>query len=237
MNTGIIYNIMVCFMAGGSGLLVAFNLFKIRKEKRIFWSKGLDYFLLLFGMLWILVGVRNIFFLAGYQEIDSAMWGYVVGPLTYLHILPLFYFYSWSFFRRKNEHRILFYSFFSVTTALAIIFLFINGFELSEMTRWGTKYDANAITHNIFTYGIFIPSIFFVSYEIRRRIITWRATNSFYEKQLLAFNIGILLYAIVAVFDGLALAKGATLLLVRVGIMISALIIYYFATEDVEDYE
>jgi len=224
-------------MAGGSGLLVAFNLFKIRKEKRVFWSKGLDYFLLLFGMLWILVGVRNIFFLAGYQEMDKIMWGLVVGPLTYFHILPLFYFYGWSFFRRKNIYRFLFYALFSIITALAIIILFINGFELAEMTRWGTKYDANPITHNIFTYGIFIPALLCVSYEIRRRIHTWRATNSFYEKQLLAFNIGILLYAVVAVFDGLAIAKGATLLLVRVGIMVSALIIYYFATEEVEDYE
>ncbi len=230
MYIGTLYNVLVCFIAGLSGILVFFKLQALREEEEQRYSRGLDYFLLSFGVLWILVGVRNFFFWAGYGALDTLIWKWIVGPLTYLHLLPLFYFYGWSFFDRHRALYVLFVGTFTVITFFTVGVFFAYGFELSEMTYWGTKYDANPLTHSIFTYGIFIPALFCVFFDVLRRFKAWKEKKFFANKRLFAFNIGLLIYALVAVFDGLAIARGETLLLVRIGIMVSALIIYFFAT-------
>ncbi len=231
MYTSMLYNIFVCFVAGFSGLFVFTRIISIRKEKEVNYSRGVDYFLLSFGILWTLVGIRILFVWLDYPELDRAMWHYIVGPLTYIHILPLFFFYGSLFFIKK-KYRILFSSFFSVVTLFAVGALFLYGFELAEMTYWGTKYNANDITHKIFTYGMFIPALFCVFTEFFRRAKIYRNERRFDDRQLLGINTALLIYALVAVFDGLAIASGWTLLLVRIGIMVSALIIYFYITEE-----
>ncbi len=226
-----LYNIFVCFVAGFSGLVVFAKIINVRKEKSVPYSRGVDYFLLSFGILWILVGIRILFVWLGYPNLDRAMWHYIVGPLTYIHILPLFYFYGFLFFK-KNQHRIAFTGVFSFFTILAVAALFIYGFELAETTHWGTKYNANDLTHKIFIYGMFVPSLLCIFVEMFRRIKIYKKEKMFDDKQLLGINSALLIYALVAVFDGLAIASGWTLLLVRIGIMVSALVIYFFITEE-----
>jgi len=226
-----LYNVFVCFVAGFSGLLVYKKILEVRGEKIRGYNRGIDYFLLSFGILWSLVGIRILLVWLGYPHLDRMMWHFIVGPLTYFHILPLFYFYG-SLFFKKNIYRIIFVSIFGITTFLAVLALFVYGFELAETTYWGTKYDANEITHAIFTYGIFIPALLCIFFEFFNRIKIWKKEKRFIDKQLLGINTALLIYALVAVFDGLAIAGGWMLLLVRIGIMISALVIYFFITEE-----
>lgn len=226
-----LYNIFVCLVAGFSGIFVFIKINSIRKEREVFYSRGVDYFLLSFGVLWILVATRILFVWLGYPHLDKLMWHYVVGPLTYIHILPLFYFYG-SLFFNKAHYRSIFGGLFSIVTLFAVISLFIFGFELAEITYWGTKYNANDLTHKIFTFGMFVPALICVIFELCRRFIIYRRGSKFSDKQLLGINVALLIYALVAVFDGLAIASGWNLLLVRIGIMVSALIIYFFITEE-----
>ncbi len=231
MYTSMLYNIFVCLVAGFSGIVVFAKIINVRKEKSVGYGRGVDYFLLSFGILWILVATRIFFVWLGYPDLDWAMWRYVVGPLTYIHILPLFYFYGSLFFNKK-QYRIIFSSIFSIITLFAVAALFMHGFELAETTYWGTKYNANELTHQIFTYGMFVPALICVVTELLRRALIYRKGKKFSDKQLLGINSALLIYALVAVFDGLAIASGWTLLLVRIGIMVSALIIYFFITEE-----
>ncbi len=234
MHISMLYNVFVCFVAGFSGLLVFKKVLEMRYKSEQGYNKGIDYFLLSFGILWILVGVRIFLVWLGYPHLDRAVWHFVVGPLTYFHILPLFYYFGFLFFQ-KDTYRIAFVSIFGFITLFAVLALFLYGFELAETTYWGTKYDANEVTHRIFTFGIFVPALFCIFFEFFRRFKAWKKDKKFIDKQLLGINAALLIYALVAVFDGLAIASGWTLLLVRVGIMVSALIIYFFITE--EDYE
>ncbi len=237
MDIGVLYNVVVCFFAGGSGVFVFWKINSLRSKKKVLWNKNLDYFLLFFGLLWLSVGLRNLFFWLGFPELDMLSWKWFVGPLTYLHILPLFYFYGNLFFYKKKNKESLFSGIFTLVSFAVVTSLFIYGFDLAEVNRWGTKYDANMLTHAVFVYGIFIPAIICILADLVRKFNGWRKKGNFYYKQFLAINVGFLTYAMVAVFDGLALAKGVTLLLVRIGIMVSAMIIYYFVTEEPEEDE
>lgn len=230
MHIGILYNTFVCQIAGLVSLVVFFQLRKLRKAKKAFYGKGLDYFLLSFGILWILVGLRVFFVWLSRRDLEMFLWNYFTGPLTYLHILPLAFYFGWSFFDKKII-RVFFEVFFSLTILLSVFTLIKYGSLAGELTFWGTKPIANQVTHKIFVYGVFLPIFFSILIEFIRRLLKWRASLNIIEKRLFGISFGLLIYALIGILDGLAIVKGVSLLLVRIGIMVSVLVIYFFATE------
>lgn len=230
MYVGMLYNTFVCCVTGLSALVVFWQIRKIRKIKKREYNQGLDYFLLLLGLLWVLVGIRIFFVWLGQSDLEMFMWDWITGPLTYIHIAPIFFYFGWAFFKNKKV-RFLFEGFFISMILLTVLSLFLYGSTPGEVTPWGTKPIANIITHKIFTYAIFLPALICIIGDLFKRLRNWKRTRNPIEQQLFGFDFGFLIYALIAVFDGLAIAKGWTLLLVRIGIMISPLVIYLFAAE------
>lgn len=162
------------------------------------------------------------------------IWNWFTGPMTYIHIIPGVFYFGWSLFKRKT-YRHLF-----ITSILCGIFLsvytfFKYGSIPGILTYWGTKPVANELTQKVFICSVFFPVLLAIFTDFFRRLKNWIKTKSAVEKQLFGFGLAFLIYASTAIFDALAIARGWTLLLIRIGIMLSALIFYLSATIETED--
>lgn len=235
MHTGMLYNTFVCFVVGVGALIVFWQLRKVKKrKKKRGYSEGIDYFLLLYGLLWIFVGVRILFAWLGRPDLDMFVWRWFSGPMTYIHLVPLSYYFTHLFFKKRR----LVIGFDIVIALIAIVVLFTffrYGSTAGEMTYWGTDPTPNDLTNKLFTYLQFLPVLLCVVADLIRRLRNWRRTGSPTERQLFGINLGLLIYAFAGIFDGLGLAQNWTLLLVRIGIMVSALVIYLSATSVQEE--
>ncbi len=235
MHTGVLFNVLVCFISGLIGFLIYRKIQQLRNRNKISFNKGLDYFLLFFGILWFFAGLRSLLFWLGYDFMAEFVWQWIVGPLTYIHAVPIFYFYGSIFFKNSNKLYLAFVGFFTLMTIITVLSFFVYGFNPVETSYWGSKYNANSITDSLFSYGIFLPAFLCLLYESIKRINIHKKSNDFYDKQLIGINLGIFIYMTIAIFDGLALAKDWLLLFVRIIIMVSALTIYFFVTEQKDD--
>lgn len=230
MSIGVLYNTFVCFISGFFSLLVFARLRALRKEKEKEYSKGLDYFPLLLGLLWFFVGLRTFFVWLNVLEIDDFIFRWFTGPLTYIHLIPLFYYFGWSFFSQRKTYRLVFEWAFSILVFLTLFGFFKFGFTQGEVGYAGTDPTPNDFSNNIFTYGIFFPIFICIIIEFVRRFRKWRKTKDKTERQLFGFSTGFLVYALMGIFDALGIAQGWFILLVRIGIMIAPLIFYLSAT-------
>ena len=229
MDTGILYNTFICFFIGIISLIVFFLLQENRKERKVEYSEGLDYFSLFLGLLWLFVGLRTLFVWLNLLSLDVLTFQWISGPLTYLHLTPLFFYFGWSFFQ-GTKWRSLFNGFFSVIILLVVFTFFMSGFEVGEVTYWGTDHTPNPLTNKLFSYFLFAPIFILMIVEFIRRLRNWMRSKDFKERQLLWFTVGFLIYAITGILDALGAVRGWLILLVRIGIMLAPLIFYLSAT-------
>lgn len=229
-NIGTIYNIFVCFVIGITGTAVFYLLQKRRKKGGLDYNQGLDYFSLLLGTVWGLVGIRFVLIYIGKHELALSLFKWIIGPLAYLHLLPLFYYFSWSFFKDKKNAQLIFNTFFTVIAALVVISLFVYGFEEPEIDYWGSKIKANDFTTGLFGVVVFMPGLFIILIELVRRYRRWKKSKSLAEKKLFIFSLGFLVYALTGLFEVIFYQRGWQVLLVRIGIMIAPFVFYFSAT-------
>ncbi len=228
-NVGILYNAFVCFVIGVTSTGVFYLIFRKRREKELSYSRGLDYFCLSLGLIWILIGVRALFTWFGLETANIFIYKWFIGPLTYLHLIPAFFYLSWSFFGNDRIKNILFKGFFIGVALTAIYAFYRYGFSPTELTYWGNNIVPNKTANNIFNIGIFLPGLAFILAEIARRYRSFRKTGISLEKQLLGFGIGFLIYAVVGIFEALIFTQGWKILLVRT-LMMLAPITFYFSS-------
>lgn len=234
MNVGILYNTFVCLVIGITSLAVFFLLQENRKKRAKQYSQGLDYFSLLLGLLWFFVGLRNFFAWLNLLDLDVFVFRWFSGPLTYLHLIPLFYYFGWSFIKNKKA-RFLFNTLSTFVVLIVVSTFFIYGFSSGKMTFWGTDPEPNSLTNKLFIFCLFLPVFLLMIIEFIRRLRNWRRTKDPVERQLFGFNLGLLIYAIIGIFDALGVVEGWLVLLVRIGIMFAPLTFYFFASLGFEE--
>ncbi len=226
---GILYNAFVCGVAGFTGLVVFQILYKIRKEKKVKYSRGLDCFTLLLGLIWIFVGIRNLFTYLNLSTVEIFIYKWLIGPLTYLHLIPAFYYIGWSFFKNKKM-RFFFNGFFTFMALLAVFAHFKYGFSKPETTYWGNNIVPNELSRKLLTYTLFMPAFICIIIEFVRRFKKWREVKGVIERQLFGFILGFLIYAITGVVDALGAVVGWLMLLARIGTMLVPLTFYLFVS-------
>jgi len=234
MEIGILYNIFVCLITGLVSFIVFFALRKKRKQKNLAYSEGLDYFCLLLGLVWLSVAARFLLSWLGYNSLSTLVFKWVIGPLGYLHLIPGFYYLSWSFFGDKNGRRLLFNVIFTLAALVAVFTLFKHGFKEAEATYWGSKIEINSKATSIFVFGIFLPGFLLIMVEFVRRLVQWRKSENHNSKQMFGFSLGFLIYGLTGVFERAIWTQGWQMLLVRIGIMMSPLILYFSTTLEEE---
>ncbi len=227
-NIGVLYNVLVCFITSMTSLTVFFLLKKRRKEKEVKYSQGIDYFCLSLGLLWFFVSLRSFFVWFGYLGLDSQVFQWFSGPLTYLHLLPVFHYFGWNFFKGKKAHP-FFIGAFYIMTALTLFAFFSGEIIIGETTYWGREIEPNALANKVFSYGIFVPAFVCVLADFFRRIGRWKKANFLSEKQLFGFSFGLLVYCLTGIFDATGLAQGWVMLLLRIGTMLVPLTFYLSA--------
>ncbi len=226
MSTGVIYNTFLCFI---TFILSIMAFYKVRKTRRKGggkeYSEFLDYFLLLLGILWGFVTITfNVF-----------IFKWFTGPLIYIHLLPAFYYFGWSFFSKKKRIHILFNTFFTLMVFLTVLTFFIYGFVPEGMGYWGGQYKINNLTNNIFMYWVFIPAFVCIIIDFFRRFKNWNRTKSPSERELLGFDFGFLIYGLAGILDSLGVLHDWFILLSRIGTMMAPMIFYLSATWELED--
>jgi len=230
MNIGMLYNIFVCLVTALISFGVFFQLRRMRKEKEPGYSQALEYFVFALGALWFFVGMRTFFAWKGSFEMDELIFQWISGPLTYLHLVPLFFYFGWSFFEGKKKFRSAFSILFSMVVLYTVYMFFKYGFEYGEVTYWGTDPTPDPRTNRVFMIFLFFPAFVFIIIDAIRRFVKWRKTKDVYERQLFGFTIGFLIYAVSGVIDALGGAEGLFILVSRIGTMLSPLTFYIFAS-------
>ncbi|MBD3207848.1 MAG: hypothetical protein GF370_00110 [Candidatus Nealsonbacteria bacterium] len=226
VNTGMVYNSIVCFFTSIVSLISFYSIRKKRKEQKLSFPKSIDYFLFLFGIMWFSVGLRTFMAWLGYLSIDMIIFRWFSGTLTYLHMIPLFHYLGWSFFKDKKLVNKLFTGLTSVAIILATIALIVGGASQGEVTYWGTDPTANETAKKIFTFGTLLPLALSVVIEFIRRTKNWVKTRNENDKQFFGFGLAFLFYFLIGVFDALGGAQGWKLLMSRGGETLVPLIIY-----------
>ena len=229
MSTGVLYNVFLCFILGLTGIIVFWFLRKARRDQKSEYSAGLDYFSLLFGLMWISTGLGVFWAGNGQLGLEEISFKWFLGPMVYLHMLPALYYFSWSLFKKK-KWRYLFSVVMTCIVFLTTATLFLYGFNRSEITYWGSTSIPNQITNNLFTFGVFVPALACILTDFTKRLKAWRRTGDPVQRQLFGFSLGFLIYAVAGFFDALAFAQGWLMLLSRIGEMLTPLIFYFFAT-------
>lgn len=231
MSPGIIYNVVVCSISGLTGLTIFFLMRKARKEKGLKFPVFLDLFLLLLGMTWMSVGIR--FFVAGLGNLPLGIFIYkwFIGPLTYLHLLPAFYYFGWTFFKKRPKIRLFSNTVFTLIALIAIFTFFQKGFVVpQERTYWGVNIIPNDTTIKIFVFGLFTPAFLMILIELGRRLRNVLKTGEQREKRLFGFALGFFFYALAGIFEDLPFVQGWFILLTRIGVMLGPLTFYLAAT-------
>lgn len=226
VNTGMVYNSIVCFFTSIASLIVFYSLKKKREEKQLSFPASLDYFLFIFGIMWFSVGLRTFMAWLGYLDVDMFIFLWFSGTLTYLHMIPLFNYLGWSFFKDNQTINKLFTGITSVLIILATVALITGGASQGKVTYWGTDPTANETARKIFTFGTLIPLALSVITEFIRRTKKWIKTRNELNKQFFGFSLAFLIYFLIGIFDALGGAQGWKLLISRGGETIVPLIIY-----------
>ncbi|MBD3208039.1 MAG: hypothetical protein GF370_01110 [Candidatus Nealsonbacteria bacterium] len=232
METGIgaLYSTFVCLLVGMVSLAVFYSLRKKRKKKQLEYSVALDYFSLLLGLLWATIGIGTFLAWLGNPQYHTFLYKWIIGPLTYLHLLPALYYLTWSLFDKRRAVKKALNGLFTILALVALVSHFAFGFDRVGVTYWGTKHKINSTTQAIFTFGLFIPGFSFIAWEAIRRFRKMKESGSFKQKQLFGLSLGLLAYTIAGLFETMVFNHGWLILLGRVGIMIGPLIFYFFAT-------
>lgn len=230
VGTGALYSTFICLIVGVASIGIFFFLQNKRKKEEVRYSSALDYFSLLLGALWLFIGIGTLFSWLGSPQTHTLFYRWIIGPLTYIHILPAFYYLSWSFLKEKKTYRVLFNTAFTIIALVAIWTHFKIGFAPVGVTYWGTKHKINPTTQKIFTFGLFVPGFLFILADFFRRFKNWRKDSNERTKQLLGFSLGFLAYSIAGFFESIVFVHGWLILLGRIGIMVGPLIFYFFAT-------
>jgi len=230
MNIGILYNTFVCLITGLVGFMVFLSLSKKRKKKEEEISKGLDYFSLFSALLWFASGVGTFSNWINRPEIGRTIYKYFTGPLVYIHLVPAFNYFGWSFFKESKKTRQFFNSLFIVISAIAVVTLALYGFQQPEMSYWGANVVPNDLANNIFIFGLFLPGLVCIMVELGKRVRRWNQKNNLENKRRAGLALGYFLYALAGVFDALGSAQAWMTLVARSGVMVSFLIFYFFVT-------
>ncbi|MBD3208036.1 MAG: hypothetical protein GF370_01095 [Candidatus Nealsonbacteria bacterium] len=226
---GILYNTLVCFISFAASLAAFFVLRKKRKKKELGFPASLDQFLFWFGIMWFFIALRNFFAWQGRPDLDLLIFKWFAGPLTYLHIIPLFFYFGWSFFKDKRA-RLGFGYFFAVIILVATGALIAGGVVPGEMTYWGTDPAPNSLAGKIFQLGVILPFLACAAGETIKRLKKLKETGEVTDKKRFGFAVAFLIYFLIGVFDALGGATGWKLLLSRGGMTLVPLVIYIFAT-------
>jgi len=234
MYIGMLYSAFVSFIAGSSGIIVFFLLQRSRRKEKREYSQMLDYAILAFGLLWILSGLRILFLWFGRPDLNLFITIWFTIPMMYIHIALAFFYSSWALFKNKKI-RLVFNGFFIFVVLVALFVLFKYKPIAGEISYWGTKSIASSLSHSLYIYGMFLPTFILLVIEFFRRLKIWRKTKNLVDRQLLGIHGSIIVYALIAVFEGLSLSKNWTLLLTKIGIMICIFSVYLFATSDTKE--
>ncbi len=232
MYTGVLYNVFLCFFISFTSIVVFFNLRKIRKEKKVEYTEHLDYFSLFLGILWGIIGLRKTFTLFNLHYINIFLFRWISGPFNYIHLLPAFYYFGWSFFRNRKKIHLLFNVFFTFTIFLTVFAFLKYGIVEGELTYWGSHHNPNEKANKLFIFTVFLPAFICIIANFISTFKKWRKTDSPLDRQLFGFSVGFFIYAITGVIDSLGIFTGWLILLVRIGMMLAPIVFYLSATWD-----
>lgn len=224
---GILYSVFVCLTAGIVSLLVFHALVKKKREIKESYHLGLIYFCLMLGLLWISVGLGALFTYLGKVELRMIVHNILIGPLTYLHVLPIFYYFGWSFFPRNSKMKFLFDVVGTILVLTALFSHFKYGSERLELGYWGDNMVPHKITSQIFTFGVCLPAFLSIIVELIKRYRRWQKDKSLINKKLFGLSLGLLSYAVTGVLESQVFTEGWPLVMARVGVMIAPLILYF----------
>lgn len=235
MGIGVLYNAFVCLVIGITSLVVFFALRRKRKKKEVIYHEGIDYFSLFLGLVWLSVSARFFLLWFGYHQLSLFVFKWLIGPLSFFHLVPGFYYLGWSFFKNNRKIRLLFDGTFTLVALVALSFFFLYGFQESEPSYWGSKVKYDKLATNIFNFGFFVPGFLSIIIDMSRRFRGWKKTGSFKEKQLFGFSLAFFMYSVTGAFERMIFTEGWKMLLARIGIMTAPLILYFCATLEREE--
>lgn len=233
MNSpGILYSVFVCLTTGLTSVGVFYLLSQKKEEEKV--HPAISYFCLLLGLLWISVGLGALFTFLDRIDLRLAVHNFLIGPLTYLHVLPTFYYFGWSFFSKRKKVRLGFY-FISTILVLASLFShFIYEPERIELGYWGDNIVPHPITSNLFTFAVCLPAFVAIFIELIKRYREWQEEKTMINKRNFGFSLGFLAYAVTGVLESQVFTQGWPLLLARIGVMIAPLVFFFFSSLEEE---
>jgi len=231
-NLGILYAVFLGSFLAIGGFFLSYLFRKRKREENTYYHRSLRWFFFMFAMIWISTPVTGFYKWMEKPEVGGMLYTFIGGPFTYLHLVPAFYYFGWSFFPDKKLIRYLFIGIFTLISISALLAFWVYGFERPEIGFWGANQIPNKLASNILTFGLSLPGFLCILAELIKRYRKWKKTKDLQEKRLFGYAVGFLIYAVGGIFD--ALGSQDWIPLFSRGVLLISLLIFYisYSTEE-----
>ena len=219
------YNIFACLAISFAALILVILLFRRRIEEPDFIP--VLCFWLLVACLWLVVGMRTVFFVMEMYNVDRALF-LVAEILTILHLIPAVYYLTYRVFENKNAGNLV--SIFYVFLVLVFAYLIIKGDIFGPyLSIWGSEYSISSALFYIFLIA-FVPILFLIILDLGKRIIIWVRKRMIVNLDKFFMTLSLLVYAVGGAFDVKGVAVGWGLMFIRMFIMTAILLAFLSVT-------
>jgi len=220
MKYAILLNTFCCWMVAFMGVTISHQ---ISRTKHIYTDLYLGWFWNVAAMLWFTSGLRLLFLLFGFLNIDLILF-YIIQVFVAVHFFPLLGYVGMRLFNNHRRTKILQY----INVPLLIffvVFVFVDGISDREVTEWASDY-----TLSDRAFGFFIP-VFLICFcgvliDIVRTVFKVLYRKTKLVPEYFAASIALLIYGVTGFFDAKGIIVNWGILVVRGSYMVAALATY-----------
>lgn len=226
MTVSVFFNIFIVLLVAGFSALTAKGSFDALNKKRGAVTAYI-YFWLFTALLWLFVAARLFAAYAGLLELDHIL--FLVGQvLVALSFVAASIYFSWRFFLR-NDAAYITGIFYAIGGSVFLWLVIARGVTGPVINAWGTKYipppQASAL-FSVLLALVVLVALYDVLASIIRKVI-----GKHVHLSAVLLSVSLVVYAIAAYFDEVAVEAGWQLMLVR-SIYIIAVAIAYVGIVD-----
>ena len=221
MKYAILYNIFICWVVAGMGILIARHILALKNADT--GDKTFALFWLFSAGLWTFSGFRLLAFHYGYGELDRALF-YVVQIFLAFHLVVGALFLCIKSISNLKAVYVIF-AVASFLSFLFLFFMFFDGIAQTTTTKWASDHEIprRALIFFMPVYGFCVVMTVYVI--IQRALVGLMRAKL--DRRVFFAVLAMLIYELAGIVDVIGRTADYGLLIIRGLYMVSALVAFF----------